>query len=272
MKFTLIKTVGKAKASPTPKAARESIMRPGRNDCTKISDGLLAGPISVPSAEQTCRVEELGSIHRWRPNTKLEPAFRSANEHWTGLQEDFNNPRSPLFQALQEPDPNKIPQKFSAKGQIGGSPFNAEVLDKYGIDKGPLKRMVLQDMLNQDFRIRGKTLAGYSDDFLKSLYTPEELESVYKTGAIARSVGMNTNPSGTAAVEGAMQDVQKPIRSAIPKTWSANRTMSPSFNQRLMRCTPGPVAGTIANMMRGTQPVVAACLSLPSSSDHRRPR
>lgn len=199
-------------------------------------------------------------------NAKLEPAFRAANDHWTGLQEDFNNPRSPLFQALQEPDPNKIPQKFSAKGQIGGSPFNAEVLDKYGIDKGPLKRMVLQDMLNQDFKIRGKTLAGYSDDFLKSLYTPAELESVYKTGAIARSVGMNTNPSGTAAVEGAMQDVQKPIRSAIPKTWSANRTVSPSFNDRLMKSTPGPVAGTIADMMRGAQPAVAASGAIGGSA------
>jgi hypothetical protein len=154
------------------------------------------------------------------------------------MQDDFNNPRSPLAQILQEPDPSKIPQKLTQKGQIGGSPYNAQLLDRYGIDKGPVKWAIAGDLLQKNFGLSGgKTLGGYSDPFLQSVFTPGELSGLYKTGAIARSVGLNTNPSGTSAVMGAMQDIQKPIRSLAPKAAAAKLTTSPAFNQRMM--TPG---------------------------------
>jgi hypothetical protein len=172
----------------------------------------------------------------------LEQAFRSANNDWTQLHEDFNNPRSPLAQILQEPDPSKVPQKLTAKGQIGGSPYNADLLDRYGIDKGPVKWAIMDDLMNKNFGLRGPHLAGYSDDFLKSVFTPTELDQVYKTGAIARSVNLNTNPSGTAAVSGAMADVQKPLTSLVPKAFAAKLTNSGTFNNRLMRTGAG--AGT----------------------------
>lgn len=165
----------------------------------------------------------------------LEGAFRDANDHWTQLQEDFNNPRSPLAQILAEPDPSKVPQKLTPRGQIGGSPYNAQLLDTYGIDKGPVKWAIMNDLATKDFRLWNKNLGGYSDDFLKSVFTPDELDDVYKTGAIARSVNLNTNPSGTAGVTGAMQDVQKPIRSLLPKGIAAGVTKWPWFNNRLMR-------------------------------------
>jgi len=165
----------------------------------------------------------------------LEGAFREANEHWQQMQEDFNNPRSPLSQILREPDPSKVPQKLTQRGQTGGSPYNAEILDRYGIDTGPVKRAIVQDMLDKDFRLWNKSLGGYSDEFLRSVFTPEELQQIYKTGAIARSVGLNTNPSGTAGVTGAMQDVQSPIKSLAPKTGAAALTRSPGFNRWLMR-------------------------------------
>ncbi|HXJ04084.1 MAG TPA: hypothetical protein VNH65_03245 [Candidatus Acidoferrum sp.] len=164
----------------------------------------------------------------------LENAFRAANDHWTRLQEDFNDSRSPLSQILKEPDPSKVPQKLTQKGQTGGSPYNAGLLDTYGIDKGPLKRIILDDMLSKDFRLWNKNLAGYGDDFLKSVFSPGELADLYKTGGYARSVGLNTNPSGTAAVTGAMQDVTHPA-GAILKTGAAKLTNSPAFNQRMMR-------------------------------------
>jgi hypothetical protein len=44
------------------------------------------------------------------------------------------------------------------------------------------------------------------------VFTPDELAEVYKTGMIGRSAGLNTNPSGTAAVTGEMQDVTHPER------------------------------------------------------------
>jgi hypothetical protein len=165
----------------------------------------------------------------------LESAFRGANQHWQQMQEDFNNPRSPLSQILREPDPSKVPQKLTQRGQTGGSPYNAEILDRYGIDTGPVKRAIVQDMLDKDFRLWNKSLGGYSDEFLRSVFTPEELQHIYKTGAIARSVGLNTNPSGTAGVTGAMQDVQSPIRSLAPKALAAKATRSAAFNNWMMQ-------------------------------------
>jgi hypothetical protein len=157
----------------------------------------------------------------------LETAFRAANDHWQQMQDDFNNPRSLLAQILQEPDPSKVPQKLIQKGSIGGSQYNAQLLDKYGIDKGPVKWSILNDLTNKDFKLYNKTLGGYGDDFLRSVFTPDELDHVYKTGAIARSVGLNTNPSGTAAVTGAMEDVRHPILSLRPNAISAGLTNSP---------------------------------------------
>lgn len=173
----------------------------------------------------------------------LETSFRAANDHWQQLQDDFNNPRSPLAQILQEPDPSKVPQKLTQKGQIGGSPYNAQLLDRYGIDKGPVKWAILNDLMGKDFRLYNKTLGGYGDDFLGSVFSPEEMDHVYKTGAIARSVGLNTNPSGTAGVSGAIEDVRHPIFSLAPKAAAAKLTNSPGFNRRLMT-PPAPRAGS----------------------------
>jgi hypothetical protein len=170
-----------------------------------------------------------------RSQPYLESSFRDANDRWEQMQDDFNNPRSPLAQILAEPDPSKVPQKLTQRGQIGGSPYNAQLLDKYGIDKGPVKWAITGDLLQKNFGLSGgKTLGGYSDAFLQSVYSPQELSALYKTGAIARSVGLNTNPSGTSAVMGAMQDIQKPIRSLAPKAVAAKATTSLGFNQRMM--------------------------------------
>jgi hypothetical protein len=105
-----------------------------------------------------------------------------------------------------------------------------------------VKWAIMDDLMNKNFGLRGPHLAGYSDDFLKSVFTPTELDQVYKTGAIARSVNLNTNPSGTAAVSGAMADVQKPLTSLVPKAFAAKLTNSGTFNNRLMRTGAG--AGT----------------------------
>jgi hypothetical protein len=175
----------------------------------------------------------------------LEDSFRTANDHWQQLQDDFNSPRSALRQILQEPDPSKVPQKLTQRGQTGGSPYNAQLLDQYGIDKGPIKRVIMEDLLSKDFRLWNKTLGGYSDDFMRSMFTPEELDSVYKTAAIGRSVGLNTNPSGTAGVTGAMEDVQKPIRSLLPKAAAAKMTNSQRFNDRMMQAPGKPASRTV---------------------------
>jgi hypothetical protein len=164
---------------------------------------------------------------------ELQKAFRGANAHYEQIQEDLNSPRSPLNQILSEPDPSKVPQKLTAKGQTGGSPYNAGLLDTYGIDKGPIKATITQDLLNRNFGMYGKSLGGYSDAFLKSVFTPEELDDLYKTGMIARSVGLNTNPSGTAAVSSAIGQTRHPILEGIPQAIAAKLTTNPHFNDWL---------------------------------------
>ena len=172
---------------------------------------------------------------------ELQKAFRDANAHYEKLQDDLNSPRSPMNQILSEPDPNKVPQKLTQKGQTGGSPYNTGLLDAYGIDKAPLKRVILNDLLNRNFGLQGKTLGGYSDNFLRSVFDgPGELDDLYKTGAIGRSLGLNVNPSGTAIVTGAVQDVTSPLKSLV-KPLAAKLTNSPHFNKWLMQVTREPV-------------------------------
>jgi hypothetical protein len=144
-----------------------------------------------------------------------------------------------MNQILSEPDPNKVPQKLTQKGQTGGSPYNAQLLDAYGIDKAPLKRVIIDDLQGKDFRLYGKSLSGYSDDFLRSVFDkPGELDEIYKTGAIARRLGLNTNPSGTAAVTSAIEQTGNPLKAA-KQTAAAKLTNSPYFNRWLMQVTRG---------------------------------
>ncbi|MFI5095167.1 MAG: hypothetical protein ACHQIK_17155 [Candidatus Acidiferrales bacterium] len=166
---------------------------------------------------------------------ELQKAFRDANTHYEKIQNDFNSPRSPMNQILSEPDPNKVPQKLTAKGQTGGSPYNPQLLDSYGIDKAPLKRVILDDLYGRDFRLQGKTLGGYSDDFLRSVFDkPGEIDDIYQTGAIARRLGLNTNPSGTAAVSAAIEQTAKPVK-ALMQTVPAYLTNASYFNRWLMQ-------------------------------------
>jgi hypothetical protein len=186
---------------------------------------------------------------------ELQKAFRSANAHYEQIQEDMNSPRSPLNQILSEPDPSKVPQKLTAKGQTGGSPYNAQLLDTYSIDKGPLKRVILGDMLNKNFGLYGKSLAGYSDEFLRSVFTPDELDAIYKTGVIGRSLGLNVNPSGTAGATSAIEQTGNPLKAA-KQTAAAKFTASPHFNNWLMRVTgaaPSTAGGRAAAVTAGAQ-------------------
>jgi hypothetical protein len=188
----------------------------------------------------------------------LEKDFRAANAHWESLQNDFNSPRSPLFQALKEPIPEKVPQKFLNKGQTGGSPTTIQLLDRYGIDKGPLKRELLGDLQQQDFKMQKKSLGGYDDGFLRALYSPSELDHVYKTGALARSVAKDVNPSGTAGTSEAIAQVRNPLR-IVPAGAAAKLTLSPRFNRYLTR-GPRPASPPLS-----TRGGIAAAMGTNSS-------
>ena len=201
----------------------------------------------------------------------LEASFRMANMQWQNLQKDFNSPRSPLYQALVEPLPEKVPQKFLQKGSTGGSPTTIDMLDRYGIDKGPLKRELLSDLAETGFRTDArKKLGGYDDDFLGRLYSPEELDHVYKTGALARSVEMRSNPSGTSDVMSAREQASRPIRSLLFDTGPAKLTMSPRFNQWLMNAPLGRPGALTAPQFQALErgQVAAAAAAAAKKGDY----
>jgi hypothetical protein len=94
--------------------------------------------------------------------------------------------------------------------------------------------------MNKNIGLRGPHLAGYSDDFLHSLFTPTELEQVYKTGAIARSVGLNSNPSGTAAVSSTIEQTGNPLKAA-KQAVAAYLTLYKQISQKAFDvCQDGP--------------------------------
>ncbi len=196
-------------------------------------------------------------------NPQLEQTFRRANEHWRQLEDDFNSPRSPLYQTLKEPVPEKIPQKFLQRGSTGGSPSVMQMLRRYGIDAGPLKRELLLDLAEGNFKIKGNSLGGYDHDFLSALYRPDELNAVYSTGALGRSAHVNVNPSGTSLVMGAMEDVRSAVRTLMPKSLAATITNSPRFNEFLMRA-PGARAPARVSM---AGPGAAAATSAGRNED-----
>lgn len=128
--------------------------------------------------------------------------WRQANSKWKQLQQTYNNPEHPLYKILQEPDAVKVPSKLLGKGNYGGSPNTVRQLQQAGIDLSPLKREVAQQIADKNFALTngGKGLAGYSTDFLKTLYNPAELDELTKMGRVGRAIRFEMNPSGTSNV------------------------------------------------------------------------
>lgn len=128
--------------------------------------------------------------------------WRQANAKWKQLQQTYNNPEHPLYKVLQEPDPSKVPTRLLGKGSYGGSPQTVRQLQQAGIDLSPLKREVAQQIADRNFALTngGRGLAGYSTEFLKTLYTPEEFSELTKMGRVGRAIKFEMNPSGTSNV------------------------------------------------------------------------
>lgn len=128
--------------------------------------------------------------------------WRQANSKWKQLQETYNNPEHPLYKVLQEPDAVKVPSRLLGKGSYGGSPNTVRQLQAAGIDVSPLKREVAQQIADKNFALTngGRGLAGYSTEFLKTLYTPSEFQELTTMGRVGRAIKFEMNPSGTSNV------------------------------------------------------------------------
>lgn len=136
--------------------------------------------------------DQVGATDQWR----------QANAKWKQLQQTYNNPEHPLYKVLQEPDPSKVPSRLLGKGSYGGSPQTVRQLQQAGIDISPLKREVAQQIADKNFSLTngGRGLAGYSTEFLKTLFAPEEFDELTKMGRVGRAIKFEMNPSGTSNV------------------------------------------------------------------------
>lgn len=180
--------------------------------------------------------------------------WRQANAKWKQMHEDFNDSSSPLYRVLQGSDPTKIPESIIGQGQTGGSPQAVRMLKAHDIDLGPLKAEVAERVAQRGFSSTrgGNRFGGYSHDFLTELFSPAELDELYKLGRVGRAVGFERNPSGTSDVMGATRQIgevtRNPVRAAVgvlPESLAARFTMSPrvraaALGRSSLPSPPGP--------------------------------
>lgn len=170
--------------------------------------------------------DEAGTLETWR----------RANKQWRTMEELFNKHDSPLTQVLKENDPGRVVQKLTRKGDIGGSAHSLRMAKDAGVDLGPVRRHVVEDIKDNNFKPGkgGKYLGGYSHDFLKELFAPEELEELYLLGRTGRALNFEVNPSGTSNVEGMRGEIGNILgRSlrAMTGPAAAKLTLSPRFSE-----------------------------------------
>ncbi|HEV1994592.1 MAG TPA: hypothetical protein VGR03_09695, partial [Candidatus Acidoferrum sp.] len=139
-------------------------------------------------------------------NPQALDLWRGANQHWADVHENFNNPRSPIYQILKSPDPNSAFQQLVPKS--GGSPQVARQAMRYlGDDAGTLKREFVQRLIDPkgngqpNFGGVEQRLNAYKEGYLNELFQPEELDELRKFARLSRSAGSLArmeNPSNTA--------------------------------------------------------------------------
>lgn len=177
------------------RSAYLDISRDYSGNVTKSVQRYAAQAAKDIDAAMSKAADQVGATDQWR----------QANAKWKQLQQTYNNPEHPLYKVLQEPDPSKVPTRLLGKGNYGGSPQTVRQLQESGIDISPLKREVAQQISQNNFSIDngGNKLGGFSTQFLKTLFSPEEFLELTKIGRVGRAIRFEMNPSGTSNVASA---------------------------------------------------------------------
>ena len=106
----------------------------------------------------------------------MEGEFRVANAKWKDAHEKFATPGSPIYQALRETDPAKVPQKFLESGRQQGSVQKINDLQTYVPNLDPLKRELVRSVIDPKGNgpewnsMYGRLNNRYSDAFLQNLF------------------------------------------------------------------------------------------------------
>jgi hypothetical protein len=139
----------------------------------------------------------------------LSQLWKDANATYKQYAQAFTDRKSPLYNVLGQPDPAKSMQRFAGPGNVGGSVQNVRAAQAQGIDLSPVKRVVLENIEKKNFRVNqgGNAIAGYSPEFLKTLFTPEEFKNIQLHANVARKIGFEMNPSGTSNVQSAERQI-----------------------------------------------------------------
>jgi hypothetical protein len=169
----------------------------------------------------------------------LSAMWKDANSTYKKYAQAFADRKSPLYNLIDQRDPAKSVQRFAGPGTIGGSVENVKAAQAQGIDLSPVKRVVLENIEKKNFRINqgGNAIAGYSPQFLQTLFSPEELRNIQLHAQVARKIGFEMNPSGTSNVqsaEGQIKGILGRSMDALAAPVAARLTLSEGFKRGVM--------------------------------------
>lgn len=184
--------------------------------------------------------------------------WRDANAQWKQLMETYQDSKSPLYRILKEPDPVKAPQKLLETGTHGGSTRALRMLNEQGFDLNPLRVEVLNRIRDRNFTLSRNRLAGFSDEFLRELFSPAELRELYIMSKTGRNIRFEVNPSGTSNVHGAMYELHGIARGAahVPGVHylAARYSRSPWIRARRARTEVPTISGFRSAMEKARAP------------------
>ena len=121
--------------------------------------------------------------------------WRSANAGWKDYATKYGDPQSILYKIGRQQDPTKIVTMLQNAPATDIMTVKQEMGDAA---LEPLRRQVIQDIAQSRFNIGHDGIGGYSDQYLKALFPPEQVKELYLKGDLANRLKYDPNPSGTA--------------------------------------------------------------------------
>src|SRR6266850_251137 len=122
--------------------------------------------------------------------------WRAANAGWKDYATKNGDPQSILYKIGRTQDPVRVTTMLSNASAADINVLKAEKMDAA---LEPLKRQVVQDIAQSRFRIGHDGIGGYSDSYLKALFSPAEVKELYLKGDLANRLQFDPNPSGTGS-------------------------------------------------------------------------
>jgi hypothetical protein len=155
-----------------------------------------------------------GALERGALKVGVKDQWRAANAGWKEYVKTYGDPQSPAYKILREQDPKRITDQILSRK----SARDVEILRQQGIEGAldAVKRRVVNDIAQSNFRITKNGLSGYSDGFLKTLFGKDLTQELYVKGEIARRFKWQMNPSGTSNVLMGEHQLLHPEKAVLP--------------------------------------------------------